>query len=234
MEKKCIKAVAVAAAIFLIPSLARAFTGNLITCNNSAGKVISVTLKPGLNCPPAIFNKLSLKTKLKDGTQIDGCAANPLAPWGTWANPDANGKKWQKKPISVANAVSITQADVALKGVAYGTCNLASPDPAGATASGSLKITFYDALGAKIAKGQAYVTVGADLLTQAAQATGVMTKGLAVGANISVSIGIDITDPVNGPTLACNTGGACPPALPGPITALNLKSAVGNQLLIDY
>jgi hypothetical protein len=234
MEKKGMRVLAVAGAVLLAPSLAHAFTGNLITCNNSAGKSVSVSLKPGLNCPPAVFNKIALKTKLADGTQIDGCAAVNDPVWTTWASPDANGKVWQKKPTSTANALTISQADVALKAVAYGSCNLASPDPAGATASGSLKLTLYDGIGTKVAKGAAYVTVGADLGTQSAQATGVMTKGLAVGATISVSIGIDITDPVNGPLLACNTGGACPPALPGPITAFNLKSQVGNQLTIDY
>lgn len=202
--------VAALALALLAPPQAAAWNGDLIRCQPSPGTPIDVVFKKGLTCTDAL-NKIQIKAKVKDGLGIDGCVANPAAPWDFWASKQA---KWQKTDL--AGALQITTAEISLKGQTFGSCNFAG-SPVSTGASGAGTVTFYGdppAPGAKAPKikGAAlkfFGTVGGDVSTFSADARGLVTKGLGVGMDILVRIGLDLAAPENGLTLACNTGGIC-------------------------
>lgn len=192
------------------PPAANGWSGDLIRCQPTTGTPIDVGFKKGLTCTDA-RNKIQIKAKVKDGLGIDGCVANPLAPWDFWASKSA---KWQKTDL--AGAMQITTAEISLKGQTFGSCNFSGSDVS-AGASGAGTVVFYGdppALGAKAPKikGAAlkfFGTVGGDLSTLSAETSGLVTKGLGLGMDILVRIGLDLANPANSATLACNTGAIC-------------------------
>jgi hypothetical protein len=192
------------------PPPASGWSGDLIRCQPTPGTPIDVVFKKGLTCSDTL-NKIQIKAKVKDGLGIDGCVANPVAPWDFWASKAA---KWQKTDL--AGAMQITTAEIALKGKTFGSCNFAGSDIS-AGASGAGQVVFFGdppAPGAKApkVKGAAlkfFGTVGGDVSTYSADARGLVTKGLGLGMDILVRIGLDLGAPENGLTLACNTGGIC-------------------------
>lgn len=203
-----------AAFAFLIAvwtSPAAAFSGDLIKCTPTAGTSIDVEFKKGLVCQDT-KQKIKIKTKVKDGNAIDGCVANLAAPWDIWASKSA---KWFKTDAD--QAALISQAEISLKGQTYGSCNFAgSPTSAGASGSGA--VTFLTDLGAikpgkvskvKGAKLKFFGTVSGSAETFTADAIGLITKGLGIGMDILVRIGLDLTAAENGLLLACNGGGIC-------------------------
>ena len=196
-------------------SQAHAWSGDLIKCSPTSGTEIDVEFKKGLTCVDT-KNKIKIRARVKDGQGIDGCVANPAAPWDVWASRDA---KWFKTDF--AGASTITQAEVSLKGLTFGSCNFSGSDTS-AGASGSGKITFLGdppIPGAKGRDGRApkvrgaklkfFGTVEGDLATYSATALGLITKGLGLGMDIAIRVGLDLAAPENGLLVACNTGAIC-------------------------
>lgn len=189
---------------------ASAWSGDLIKCAPTAGTAIDVVFKKGLTCVDT-KNKIQIKAKVKDGLGIDGCVANPAAPWDFWASKDA---KWFKTDL--AGASQITTAEISLKGQTFGSCNFAGSDTS-AGASGGGAITFYGdppAPGEKApkikgAKLKFFGTVSGNTATFSADASGLITKGLGIGMDILVRVGLDAFAPENGLTIQCNVGAIC-------------------------
>jgi hypothetical protein len=227
--KKSITILAIAgtsAGLFaLAPARASAWAGYLIKCVPASGTVSVVDVKPGFNCDQGV-RKLSVKA-----ARLDNCQSNPAAAatWDAWA-----ALKFGSKITSTA-AATIDQVDIALKAVAMGTCNfsatLGDPD---AGASGSGKLTFYTSDGVTKVKGG-----GAQFIAQVSGTStsggfaGLITKGIGLNAEVYITIGID--PGLNPDVYACNTGGACPPAITTPAIKLNLKTQTsGNELVIGH
>jgi len=217
---------------------ASAWSGDLVKCNPTGPPVgLDVTFKKGLSCKDST-NKIGLKAKVKDGLGLNGCVGNVNAPWAEWQA----GKFEKLAPADVAN---LGQAEVSLKGVTFGSCNFSGSDTsAGASAAGA--VTFFNAAGdtkIKGAKLKFFGTVSGDAATYSADASGLITKGLGVGGNISIQVGIDLAAPENGAVLLCNTGGSCQdPNDPNdlgnlnPVTILKITTDNGladSQLLIS-
>ncbi len=200
-----------AAGVFaLIPSAVSAFEGNLVTCLPSVAATSVATFNPGLDCT-AHFSKIAVKALFNGrdpskSNPITNCTSNAAAPWADWAT----GKFASK--ITATDAALISEADVTVAAVTFGTCNFGgTPTSFGASGGGS--ITFRDATHTKVkgGSGSYYGKVAGDIATQSAQVVGLMIKGFAVGANVLVQVAIDLAGPDNGTFLSCNTGSLCPP-----------------------
>ena len=220
------------------------WTGELVQCTATAGTPIDVTFKKGLSCKDTL-NKIGIKIDAtvapgQPNGAVDGCVANPAAPWDAWVA----GKLGK---TSAADAANIGRASVSIKGQTFGSCNFGgSPTSGGASGAGA--VTFFDAAGVNKIKGaklKFFGTVSGDVATFSAQAVGLVTKGLGVGGDISIGIGLDLAAPENGLVLACNTGGVCAdpndpldPANATPVTLLKTITAGApfppSQLIIKY
>lgn len=230
---------ATAAAVALIPSGTNAYSGNLVLCSPTAGQPTVVDLKPGLSCE-SVKNKIKIKDSFMDGCVATSAAAGstdfcqkPDKPtacctgegtgvgctvWDVWRAGKYNSK------IRSADAATIDNVEVDLKGQAFGSCNF-SGGPNSFEASAAGKFTFFDAGGEKVkgGKGKFFGTIGGDLGTQSASTEGLVTKGFAAGGKIRILIGIDLAGPsdctddevspgsCNANILSCNLGLACPP-----------------------
>jgi len=218
---------------------AHAFHGTLINCSPTAGIAIPAAFSPGLTCADAA-NKIKVAATARSGNQLDQCTANNLAPWDSWA-----ANKYGSK-ISGAAAASISKVDVVIKGSSIGSCNLAG-DYGSVIASGAGKLTFYDSTGlnkVKGGKGAFYARIAGDALSASAVARGIMTKGIAVGAQIEIVFGIDPSGTTqcgaygcNGLIFACNIGYLCPPdsfssGEAHPITTLDLRTDAYSKVII--
>jgi len=204
--KKRLTVLAVAGAFALVPSMASAFHGLLVSCDPTDFVPSGVTVKKGLTCAEAT-NKLAITVGTKTANAVDGCAYNAAAPWSVW-----EAGKWASK-ISAANAALIAQMEIKAKGAAFGSCNL-SGSTNGASAYMAGKFTFLDVSGLNKVKGGkgAFISrVGADVPTSSAILNGIVNKGFGVGGLIKVQVGLDTGDPGNDNLLACNTGFLCPP-----------------------
>ncbi len=187
-------------------SQASAWSGDIIKCNPTPGRQITVAFS-GLSCKET-KNKLSLKTSFEEGNSINGCVANVAnAPFNAWV-----AGKWSK--VDAAIAGTITQADVKLKGSSFGSCNLSGSDTsAGANASGEIK--FLNSAGEKVTSSKFFGTVAgnppADPLVDPAtvEALGLVTKGFGIGGDVTIGAIFDITDPINSPIVACSGGFSC-------------------------
>lgn len=205
--RKGILSLAVAGSFALGASQAFGWAGEVIKCEASPGTGIAVNFAPGLICKERI-NKVGIKTKIKDGQGFDGCVSNAAAPWDAWA-----AGKYAKTSSTVAATIdgsASAQAEIALKGMAFGSCNLGGSPTSGA-ASGGGKVTFYNNLGKK-AKGASFSFFGnisGDAGTYSAEAKGLIVKGPLQGGRVAITIGLDLTNPGNGLLLACNTGSVC-------------------------
>jgi hypothetical protein len=186
---------------------ASAWSGDLVRCLPTAGQAVDVTFKKGLSCKDSL-NKLAITLKADPESPglnqpLDNCVANSAAPWNAWV-----AGKWGK--MSAADAATISTASLKLKGSTFGSCNFSGSDTsAGANGAGS--ITFSNAIGEKV-KGASlkfFGTVAGDAATYSASAIGLVTKGLGLGADIDINVGLNIGAPENGVLLACNTGGVC-------------------------
>ena len=222
-----------AAGLFAAVAAPQAFawSGDMVKCTASPGIAYDVVFKKGLSCKDT-KNKISIKSKVKNGQGFDGCVANPAAPWAEWL-----AGKFEK--LDPASLPDFHQAEINLKGLTFGSCNFSGSDTsAGASASGS--VTFFDngtikpgkISKIKGAKLKFFGTVAGDLATYSADASGLITKGLGVGGDISILIGLDLAAPENGLIVACNTGGACTdpndpndPANQNPVEVLKVVTA---------
>jgi len=237
--RKGILSLAVAGSVAMLAAQASAFTGDLIKCSPNAGDSYYISFKKGLTCTESL-NKVGFKNKVKDGNGFDNCVANANAPWDEWA-----AGKYSK--VTDANAALIAQADLSLKGVSFGTCNLGgSTNSAGASGAG--KLQFYDALGNKV-KGAAlsfYGTVAGDAsdpMNVQGNVIGLVTKGVAPGADVVINVAINLGDPENGLLTGCNIGAICPPDVfsipkgdPGhqsPITNLKVVTSASSYILVS-
>jgi hypothetical protein len=206
--RKTFTLLAALGAFALAPSIASAFTGNLVTCSPTAGTPTVVKLKPGLSCATE-KNKIQIKKSLMDGCSATTAAGTSTAfckkagkpspcctgegtgvgcnVWDVWQGNKLNSK------ITAADAALIDSVSIDLKAQSFGSCNF-SGSPDSFSASGAGKFTFFDAAGDKVKKGKAkfYGTVGGDLTTQSASTTGLITKGFAAGAKVKILIGIDL------------------------------------------
>lgn len=245
-----------AGAVALAPTVASAFTGNLVSCSPTAGVTTIVALKPGLQCA-ALKNKIQIKSSVMDGCSATAAAApstdfcakagKPAACctgegtgvgctiWDVWNAGKLNSK------ITGPNAATIDSVSIALKGQAFGTCNF-STQPESFSASAAGKLAFLTATGDKVKGGKAqfFGTIGGDLGTQSASTQGLVTKGFAAGAKIGVLIGIDLggasdcgdgAGSCNGNILACNLGAVCPPDI-NPSFILDLITTASSGLSI--
>jgi hypothetical protein len=234
--KKSIRILAVAGAFALVPSFASAFDGRLIECDPTDGVSALVGVKPGLQCAE-IVNKLSLSIGAKTANAFDNCNANVETPDPPWAYWELN--KYGSK-ISAANAASITDAELKVKGAAFGSCNLGgSTNGAGAYMTGGF--TFTNAIGEKVkgGKGSMIARVGADLPSQSAALNGIVSKGFGAGAVVRALAGLDIGAPENADLLGCNLGAICPPdpmteTATYPIAAIALKTNASSILRIGF
>lgn len=203
--RKGILSLAVAGSFAMVASQASAWSGEVIKCEASPGVEIPVNFSPGLVCTERI-NKLGIKTKIKDGQGFDGCISNAAAPWDAWA-----AGKYAKTSADAAAGIDGTgAAEIALKGLTFGSCNLGGTAISGA-ASGGGKVTFYNNIGKK-AKGAAFSffgNVSGDAATFSAEAKGLITKGPLQGGRVSIVIGLDLGNPENALLLGCNTGAVC-------------------------
>jgi hypothetical protein len=238
MITKTMKVLAIAGLVAFLPSLASAWHGNLVRCNNTVPALeIPVKVTPGFMCTN-ILNKLSVKATVKDGTAMNGCVANSDAPWDEWAAAKIGAK------TSAADAATIALAEITLKGLNYGTCDFAGDPDHSFNSSASGKVQFYDAGQVKVKTGKlSYFGGVVGLLSPSvAQIVGLVTKGLGVGGAILIQIPIDALNPVNAGIVQCNLHVACPqfghddPFLPppdggGPGTVLMLTTDTTNTFL---
>lgn len=212
-------------------SQALAFSGDLIKCNPSAGTGLTVGFS-GLSCV-ASKNKVSIKSDAETQA-LNGCVANADAPWDAWVDGG-----WSK--TSETDALTITKAVVNLKGQTFGSCNFSGSDvTSGASGGGS--VSFLNSSNGKV-KGASlkfFGKVAGDVATYQATAIGLITKGLGIGGDISVGIGLDLANPVNSPILACNTGANCvDPNDPSdainvtPIKALAIITTAASELKVS-
>lgn len=220
------------------------WSGELIQCTATPGTPIDVSFKGGLTCKDKL-NKVGIKTKAANGVgnangPIDGCVANPAAPWDFWAA----GKLGK---TTAADAATIAIGEVSIKGQTFGSCNFSGSDVSGG-ASGAGAVTFFASDGATKVKGaklKFFGTISGDVATFSALTEGLVTKGLGIGGDITISIGLDLAAPENGLILSCNTGGVCgdpndpnDPANATPISVLKVVTAGSpfppSQLIIRY
>lgn len=207
---------ALAGSLALVASQASAWSGDLVKCTMTPGIPVDVNFKKGLVCSDTL-NKISIVAKVKNkdankaplNNAFDGCVHNPAAPWDAW-----RAGKYGKTSAADAAFLDGALAEVALKGITFGSCNFAG-SPVSAGASGGGKIGFvYEATPGKFkkVKGAAFSffgNVAGDAATFSATAVGLITKGMATGGRVAVSVGLDLTAPENGIILACNTGAIC-------------------------
>lgn len=209
--------VALSASLLVAPA-ARAAT-NVVSCVPTVGLATVATVSPPMVNNVTPDSKLGIKLK----NRLDGCVAN-AAQLAAWAPSKLGG---------TVNGALIAKVDLNLKSKGFGTCNFAAPDPGAYTASGTLKMTWLDASGAKVPKtspSNAYVRVAGDLGTASAVADGIVTKGVGIGANVHVSVGFDLANPINTPVLLCNTGPYAGPS----ITQIGLITIPTSGLSIDF
>jgi hypothetical protein len=227
--KKSMKTLAVVGAFALAPSFASAFDGVLIDCDPVDGVSSLVEVSPGLDCTEHV-NKLKLAIGSKTSNAFGGCdAVGGGAPWDVWSVAKYGSK------ITQADAATITQAELSVKGAAMGSCNLGgSANSAGAYMTG--KFTFLNAASEKVkgGKGSAIARVGADLPSQSAALNGVVSKGFGVGSVIRALAGLDVSAPENGDLLGCNLGLLCPPDPAAPIEVIALKTNAASVLRIGF
>ncbi len=238
---KSIKILA-AAGLFAVAGAApvAAWSGDLIKCHPTPGQIIDVTFKKGLTCKDTL-NKIGIKIKAKNGVgnlngPIDGCAANPDTPWDAWVA----GKLGK---TSEADALNIAMAELSLKGQTFGSCNFGGSDTSGG-ASGAGAVTFFAADGATKIKGaklKFFGTVAGDAANFTADAIGLVTKGLGIGGDIRITIGLDLLNPDNGDIVNCNQFDSCidpddPLAVPNasPIEVLKVITNAASELVISY
>jgi len=217
---------------------ASAWSGDLVRCLPTPGQTVDVSFKKGLSCKDSL-NKLGITLKFDPavtGNQpLNNCVANTAAPWDAWA-----AGKWGK--MSSTDAATISKATLKLKGSTFGSCNFGGSDTS-AGANGAGAITFLTAGGDKV-KGASlkfFGTVAGDAATYSASAIGLVTKGLGLGADIDINVGLNIGAPENGLILACNTGGICTdpndpndPANATPITVLKLITGPSGPIPQSY
>lgn len=204
-------------------SEALAWSGDLIKCNPTPGTKFVIGFS-GLTCKEAKV-KVKAKTDIELGEGFDGCVANAAAPWDAWVDG-----KWGK--TSAADAALIEQFAISLKGSTFGSCNFGGSDiSSGASGAGSL--TFFNAAGDSKIKGAAlkfFGTVAGNTTTFQGEVTGLVTKGLGLGGDISLTIGLDFANPASAEVVACNLGATCTdpndPNDPGNVTP---AEAVGVQ-----
>ena len=220
IRKNVLKSIAMAmtlGGVSLSAPLVQAAT-NVVTCDPTDGLTSSVAVNPAMvnNASPDAKIGLALKT------QWDGCVAN-AAQLAAWV-PSKNGTD---------NGALIQMADIQLKAKGFGTCNFAAPTPAAYAASGTIKVKWLDGAGKTVGgvkPSSVAVRVSGDLATVSAKATGIVTKGLGIGADFSILAGFDLANPVNGPVLACNTGPYAGP----PVEEIALITAANSVLSIDF
>ncbi|MCK6556808.1 hypothetical protein L6Q96_19855 [Candidatus Binatia bacterium] len=210
-------------AVALAPALAHAYTGPLITCNPTVGSPATVEFSPGLACAEA-YNKIKIPA-----TVVDNCSTPvAAATWTSWGK--AAGKV--DGTALVAGLGGTGKVSVALKGSTYGSCNFGG-SATSFTASTAAKVTVTDSAGNKLTKGAAYTRIAGDAATFSAQALGVMTKGVALGAKINIQLLIDSLDPANANLLSCNLDYAnCGLYVTAPEELLTLKTDASSYLEI--
>ena len=210
--------VALAAGTALVAAPAAGAATNVVTCTPAAGQQSSVAVSPAMvnnTTPDAAFG-------LKLSTVLDGCTANApqLSAWVASKNGTPDG-------------ASIAKASLSLKAKGFGTCNFAAPDTSAYPANGSMSIKWLTSAGAAIASAKpssAIVRVSGDLATVSAKTTGIVSKGLGAGADLSALVGFDLANPANGPVLACNTGPYSGPA----VTTIALITTPTSNLTIQF
>lgn len=214
--QRSILGLALAGALVLAGSQASAWSGDLVRCTMTPGIPVDVNFKKGLVCEDTL-NKISIVAKVKNkdadknplNNAFDGCVHNAAAPWDAW-----RAGKYGKTSSADAAFLDGSLAEVALKGITFGSCNFAG-SPTSAGASGGGKIGFvYEATPGKFkkVKGAAFSffgNVAGDAATFSATAVGLITKGMATGGRVAVSIGLDLTNPENALLLGCNLGAVC-------------------------
>jgi len=197
---KFLAAASVAAAFGV--SQASAWSGDIIKCNPTPGREVTVTFS-GLSCKEARA-KIGLATSFEENNSFNGCVANGAAPLDAWV-----AGKWSK--VSAATAATITQADVKIKARSFGSCNLTGSDTS-AGANGSGEVKFLTNAGDKVTSSKFFGRIAGDTsdpLNPEATAIGIVTKGFGVGGDISISAGFDIALPANSPIVSCSAGLAC-------------------------
>lgn len=202
--RKSFLSLAVAGSFMVVASQAQAWRGDVIKCEASPGTSIAISFTPGMVCTERIA-KILINNKVKNGQGFDGCAHNPAAPWDAWV-----AGKYGKTSALNAAGIDGGQAEVAIKGLSFGSCNFAGSPTSGA-ASGGGKVTFYNSAGKK-AKGAAFSFFGniaGDAGTYSAEAKGLIVKGPLQGGRVAIMIGIDLFNPENALLLGCNTGSVC-------------------------
>lgn len=225
--------------VALVSQGAQAYTGPIMTCvptGAALGQTVVATFKPGLTCA-ATNAKLGVTVSAKAANQLNGCSTIvPAATWTEWATAKVASK------ITATDAASITNVDVSLKGVTYGSCNFAgSTTTLSANAAG--KLTFYAGAATKVKGGAAqfYGRVAGDGLTFSAATLGIITKGFAQGSKIAIQLPINGLDPANalwgfcnGAALPADCSNTDPFANPAnlPLTALNLITTTNTYLEI--
>lgn len=217
-----------------------AWSGDLVKCHPTPGSPIDVTFKKGLSCVDTL-NKIGIKLKAKNGVgnlngPIDGCAANPDTPWDAWVA----GKLGK---TSEADALTIAMAELSIKGQTFGSCDFGGSDTSGG-ASGAGALTFFAADGATKVKGaklKFFGTIAGDAATFSAQAIGLVTKGLGIGGDITIGIGLDAFASENADLIQCNLGNNCTnPGDPNevlnaaPAGILRVVTDANSELTISY
>lgn len=201
---KSLQALTVAATIVLATSNASAFTGNLVTCTTTFGTASTLTFAPGLTCSDD-KQKWTLQATVKGGNEVDGCAANPAAPWDAWA---AGGIA----KTDATAASTIARADVSLKGTLYGSCNLGGTSEAYRPYAAG-KLSLWDNSGlAKVRGGKASFSgfLESEIGTSNALVfTGLVTKGFGVGGVLTFKTSLNVSDPSNNNFTTCNAGSIC-------------------------
>lgn len=207
---------ALAGSFVFAASQASAWSGELVRCEMTPGTPVDVNFKPGLICAERL-SKITIVAKVKNkdankaplNNAFDGCVHNAAAPWDVW-----RAGKYGKTSAADAAFLDGSLAEVTLKGIAFGSCDLGgSPTSGGAGGGGKIGFVYEDSPGKfKKVKGAAFSffgNVAGDAATFSATAVGLITKGMATGGRVAVSIGLDLANPDNGLLLACNLGTIC-------------------------
>jgi len=195
-------------------------SGAVVFCTPTAGAVPILKVSPAALPPPA-NGKYGFKLK----TTIDGCVADA-----------ATLNAWVPSNYGTADGGLIAQAELQLSVAGYGNCGFGvlSGNPAAYLATGTMKLKWLDAAGDTIKSAKptsAYVRISG--ITGSgdgffAIGNGVVTKGLGVGANVNLTIPIEmnLADPFADPWALCLIGGSTFPGLPPatPLTQLSLKA----------
>jgi hypothetical protein len=239
-------AIAAAGAFVIAPTLANAWSGNLVSCNGPAfppGAKYDVTVKPGMDCT-SVNNKLQLKK-----VAFQNCdATTGGAPWAIWLT-----NKVYK--LEATAAAAIDQALVDIKGVTFGTCNFTQDTVSANGANGTAKVTFLDSAGEKVknAKFQAAITISGDVVNTRVSGDGLVTKGMGTGAWVTMRIGLGANNGLcagEEDPFACCTGAGtgtctdivgcqglpdtCNTAPAAPITAIPLLATPASVLRVDF